>query len=263
MRTIGILGGMGPVATAEFLHRILERCESAYGAVQDGDYPPILAYSMSLQGSDESGIGNARVLEQEFVDGISKLTRGGCDFVVIPCNTAHHFVDRLRREVPVPILSIIDLTVEQLRTFGARTVGVLASESTYHHGVYARPLAAAGLTAVLPKPPERKELTGVVLDVMGGHALPRDRETMRRIARRMVQEDRVDTLLIGCTELSVVLPVSQYPVRAVDAMDVLAEASVAAAYGATALPEPAYRFRAPHPSPTRDGHRPATPLAAP
>jgi aspartate racemase len=236
MRTIGILGGMGPVATGEFFDRILARCEDLYGAVQDGEYPPILLYSMSLHGSNESGIGNARLLEQEFLDGAAKLVRGGCDFVVIPCNTAHHFVDRLRRDVAVPILSMIDLTVTAVGETGAKTVGVLASESTYQHAIYARPLGQHGITAVLPTPVERKELTAIVREVMGGQRTPRDRETMRRIARRMAQEDRVDTIVIGCTELSVVLPASQYPLRTVDAMDILVEASVSAAYEAVALP---------------------------
>jgi len=255
MRTIGVLGGMGPVATVEFLRRLLVRCEELYGAVQDGEYPPILTYSMSLTGSDESGIGNARVLEQEFVDGITKLSRGGCDFVVIPCNTAHHFVDRLRGAATVPILSIIDLAVAKLEECGAKTVGVLASESTYRHAVYERPLAANGMTAVVPTPPERKALIGIVRDIMGGQRTVHDREAMRRIAQRMADEDGVDTILVGCTELSVVRPASQYPVRAVDAMDVLAEAAVSVAYEATDLP------RVGHPTPTmlhRSVPRPVT-----
>jgi len=231
MKTIGVLGGMGPVVTAEFYSRILKLCEREHGAVQDGDYPHILINSMSLKGSSESGIRNAKVLEREHVDGIRKLDRAGCDFVVIPCNTAHHFVERLRKESRTPILSIIDLAVARAAKVGMRRIGLLASESTYEHGLYKRPLAARGMEAVYPKPREIKELTAIVLDIMGGDRNERDRNTIRRIVRRMRKEDKIDGVIVGCTELSLVLHAGKYPVRAVDAMDTLAEAAVKNAYG--------------------------------
>jgi aspartate racemase len=231
MKTIGILGGMGPVATAEFFSRILTLCERHHGAVQDGDYPPILVYSMSLQGSNESGIGNARILEQEFVEGIRKLCGAGCDFVVIPCNTAHYFVERLRRDVATPILSIIDMTVDAVREGGIRTVGVLASESAYVHGVYAHPFARQGIRTVIPNRVEREALVAIVRNIMGGRKLESDRRTIRGIVRRMHRESGIEGVIIGCTELSLVLPAEKYPIGAVDAMDVLADASVRVAYG--------------------------------
>jgi aspartate racemase len=239
VKTIGILGGMGPVATGEFFHRILVLCQRQHHAVQDGDYPPILLYSMSLQGSNESGIGNARILEREFVDGITKLCAAGCDFVVIPCNTAHYFVERLRKDVKTPIVSIIDLTVDTVRARGFRTVGVLASESAYGHGVYAHPLERHGILAVAPNDVERTALVRIVRNVMGGRRTEADRRTMRRIARRLHADAGIEAVIVGCTELSVVLPATEYPVPAIDAMDALAQASVTLAYSEGEVPGPA------------------------
>jgi aspartate racemase len=230
MKTIGILGGMGPVATGEFFNRILALCEKWHGAVLDGDYPPVLMYSMSLKGSDASGIKDKDVLEREFVEGITKLSKGGCDFVVIPCNTAHHFVDTLRKEVKTPILSIIDLTVDEAKRNNIKRVGVLASESTYVHGVYARPLKAKGIEAIIPKPKEKKELTKIVLDIMGGKRTQQDRKTIIKIVNRMIREDNIQAVIVGCTELSLVLDAARYPIAAFDAMDCLAQASVKEAY---------------------------------
>lgn len=230
-RTIGILGGMGPVATQEFLGRILARCERIFGAVQDGEYPPILLYSMSLSGSDESGIRSPSILAREFRDGLARLERGGCDFVVIPCNTAHELLARLRATSPLPILSIIDLTVAEVLRRGYRRVGLLASESTLDDGLYARPLSAAGVASVIPGPRDRRELVRVVLDIMGGHRPAQDRDALTRIAARMHREDGIDAVIMGCTELSVVQPARCYPLPAVDAMDVLAVAAVDRAYG--------------------------------
>ncbi len=236
MRTIGVLGGMGPVATVEFLHRVLTLSQREHGAVQDGEYPPILAYSLSLQGSSEQGVRSPRLLAHELVHGIEALQRGGADFVVIPCNTAHRFVTRLRRAVSIPILSIVDLTVREVAHRDRRRVGVLASESSLAEGLYARPLLSERIVAIDPTGPERGELTRVILNVMGGRRALSDRLAVQRIVERMRRVDGIDGIIVGCTELSLVQPASDYSVPAVDAMDVLAEAAVRTAYGSDAIP---------------------------
>jgi aspartate racemase len=230
MKTIGVLGGMGPVATGEFFNRMLALCQKEHNAFQDGDYPPILVYSMSLKGSNESGIKDEKKLEFEFIDGIIKLCNGGCDFVVIPCNTAHHFVEDLRKKVDTPILSIIDLAVAEVKKNKIKKIGLLASESTYIHKVYAIPLSVNGIELVSPEQNERKKLTKIVLDIMGGKRTEEDRKTIKAITDRMVKDNGIEAVIVGCTELSLVLPNDQYPVKAFDAMDSLAEAAVKTAY---------------------------------
>ncbi len=239
MRTIGVLGGMGPVATVEFLHRLLTLSQREHGAVQDGQYPPILTYSLALQGSSEQGVKSPRLLAHELAHGIEVLQQGGADFVVIPCNTAHRFVARLQRAVSVPILNIVDLTVREVARQGRRRVGVLASESSLSDGLYAEPLLAERIVAVDPTALERTELTHVILDVMGGKRTLSDRLVVQRIVDRMRRADGIDGLIVGCTELSLVQPASEYAVPAIDAMDVLAEAAVRSAYGADATLQPA------------------------
>ena len=151
--------------------------------------------------------------------------------MVIPCNTAHHFVERLRKEVKAPVLSIIDLTVAEAKRNRIGLVGLLASESTYEHNIYRRPLEKAGIKVVDPRPDEIRELTGIVLDIMGGRRTEADRKTIRRIVSRMMNEDSVRAVIVGCTELSLVLPADKYPIKAFDALDILAEAAVKEAYG--------------------------------
>ncbi len=230
MKTIGILGGMGPVATGEFFNRIMALCQRIHGAVQDGDYPPISMYSMSLKGSDESGIKNEKVLEQEFVSGIKELGMTKADFVTIPCNTAHHFIATLKKEVRIPIVSITDETVARVEAAKLKRIGLLASESTYIKKVYGRPFAAKRIEVVEPLDTEKKMLTRMVLHVMGGTLTDRDKSDMKAIVRRMKHDSKIQAVVVGCTELSLVLKAKEYPVKAFDALDVLAEAAVARAY---------------------------------
>jgi aspartate racemase len=126
-----------------------------------------------------------------------------------------------------------------VRASGIDRVGVLASESAYVHGVYARPLTHHGIHAVLPTTAERASLVRIVRDIMGGRRTEADRRAMLQMVRRMRREDDVQGVIIGCTELSVVLPASRYPVPAYDAMDALARAAVTIAYSAGEVPRPA------------------------
>jgi aspartate racemase len=230
MKTIGILGGMGPVATGEFFNRIMSLCQKWHGAVQDGDYPPISVYSMSLQGSNESGIKNEKVLEREFLEGIEELGMTKCDFVTIPCNTAHHFIAQMKKKTRVPIISITDETVARVEKEKMKRIGLLASESTYIHKVYGKPFASHHIEVVEPTDEEKRILTRMVLHVMGGKLSSRDKADMKTIVSRMKREDKIQAVVVGCTELSLVLKTDEYPTRAFDALDVLAEAAVTEAY---------------------------------
>ncbi|HTW77788.1 MAG TPA: amino acid racemase [Thermoplasmata archaeon] len=230
MRTIGVLGGMGPVATLEYVGRILALCQRSHGAVQDHEYPPLLVYSMSLEGSDETGVRSSRVLARELERGVAVLQHGGADVITIPCNTAHEFLPRLRRTATVPILNMVELTAQQAVRRGFHRVGVLASESSLGAGLYAKPLLAQRLSAIEPLASERRELTHAILNIMAGRRLGVDRLAMHRIAERMRRVDGIDGMIVGCTELSAVLPAAEYSVPTIDAMDVLAEAAVHTAY---------------------------------
>ena len=230
MRTIGILGGMGPVATGEFILRILALCQKGHGAVQDGEYPAIAMYSMSPKGSNESGIKANNLLEREFLAGVKELDKTSADFITIPCNTAHHYIESMRNVAKVPIISITEETVKRAKRLGMKRIGLFASESTYKEGVYGKPFSASGIIFVEPTELEKKGLTRLVLHVMGGTLTPKDKLYLKKLIKRMKKDDGIDAAIIGCTELSCVLRGKEYPMKAIDAMDVLAEEAVKNAY---------------------------------
>ncbi|MEI6597728.1 MAG: hypothetical protein WCL22_01665 [bacterium] len=88
MKTIGILGGMGPAASANFYQRIVEIAQHDFGAVQDTDFPPMFLYNLPLSGFDETGFVDAEEVKKQLISGVKKLEAIGSDFIVIhaiPC----------------------------------------------------------------------------------------------------------------------------------------------------------------------------------
>ncbi len=230
IKTIGILGGMGPEATAEFYKRILKQCQVEHNAVQDKDYPQIVIYSMAPKGSDESGIANRKLLLTEFIDGIIRLTVSGCDFVVLPCNTAHTFLQELRKHIKIPVISMTDKTVEAVaRTGGVKTVGLLASEDSYHEEVYAKALKKVGVRLVEPSATDKERITQIILHVMGGRIDKKDKEALISIIRKM-EAAGAEAVILGCTELPLVLKAGDSPVKVYDTLDILTETALKEAY---------------------------------
>jgi aspartate racemase len=231
MKTIGILGGMGPSATAGLYQRILRLCQIQHGAVQDKDYPGIIIYSMSLKGSDESGIADRNTLLNELIAGVVRLTAAGCDFIVLPSNTAHIFISELKEHSVVPIISMIDKTVQMVAMNSVRCIGLLASEDSYHYEIYVNALAKNGIKLVIPSEIEQKGITRIILHVMGGEVHNNvDWDTLYSIIKHMEQMG-AEAVIIGCTELSLVISAKEYPLKVYDSLDLLAKAAVEMAYG--------------------------------
>ena len=110
MKTIGVLGGMGPAASATLYANMIEYAQSKYNAVQDTDYPPIIIYSLPLSGFDETGITDENLVKKQLIKGVQILEDAGCDSIVIACNTVHVFHDDMQKAVTIPVLHIVEET---------------------------------------------------------------------------------------------------------------------------------------------------------
>ncbi|MGD0729184.1 MAG: amino acid racemase [Candidatus Micrarchaeaceae archaeon] len=230
MKTIGILGGMGPAATVELLNRIIFLCQRKYKAVQDSEYPQIAIYSMAPKGSDETGIKNEKLLQKEFIIGSNKLSKVGCDFVILPCNTAHYFMAKIKKQTRIPVLSMTDETVSIVKKSKLKKVGLLASQSSYDHNIYGDILASKGIKLILPNNGERRNITNIILRIMAGNLDKKDKTTLKEIIKQMEKREQIQAIIIGCTELSIILKVNECPIKAFDSLDILAENAVIKAY---------------------------------
>lgn len=231
---IGILGGMGPIATVDLVRKIIELTP----AEKDPDHVPLVIYSdprvPSLSGAIFEG-GESPV--PAMVKGIRALEAGGARCIAIACNAAHHWYDELTRATSLPILHIADAVAEAVAPRGgaAPSVGILAAASTVHSGFYQRRLAARGHRCVLPAAAdvERLVLPGIKL-VKGGQAAAA--APLFQTAIDNLRAAGADVVALACTEIPVALAAAKSPPdRArLDCTVALAKACVAWHFGTAA-----------------------------
>src|SRR3989338_2119256 len=138
-KTIGVLGGMGPEATAEFYLRVVRIFQQEYGAKYDSDFPEIVILSLPVPDMVENPR-DEQAVEGMLVDGGKRLEAVGADFVAIPCNTATYFWSAMQEAVSIPVLNILKETANEVNRQGLRKVGLLGTEATLSRNVYGKVL---------------------------------------------------------------------------------------------------------------------------
>ena len=202
-KTVGVLGGMGPEATVDFMTKVI----AATPARADQDHLRMLVdhnpgvpdrQKAILDGAEDPGPALARMA--------ARLEAAGAEFLVIPCNTAYVFKDAVAAATSIPLLSIVDVAVHEARRGvpGIRAVGVLATAGCLSGGVYQRALAAAGIDAVLPVEEELAELMELVYAIKAGKHDEATGPAMARLAGAL-RDRGAEAVIAGCTEIPLVL----------------------------------------------------------
>jgi aspartate racemase len=235
-RVIGVLGGMGPEATADLFLKIIRRTRAG----RDCDHlrviidsnPAIPDRTRAIQGTGPSPV-------PELVRSARALERAGADFIVIPCVTAHYFHGALAPRTTLPVLHIVEETAHWIRrNLTARAVGVLASTGTIETGLFQRALAKQNIESIVPLPDEQSRLVMEAIygrrGIKAAGASAYAARLVARAAERLVGRG-ARAILAGCTELPLVLRDGDLTVPVVDPVLVLAEAAIRRAGGARRL----------------------------
>ena len=196
---IGILGGMGPAASAELYKKIIQYCQTQYHCVQDEDFPQIFVNSLTLLGFDEKGIVKPDLVKSQLIEGIKQL-EPLVDIIVIPCNTVHVFINDLRLISNVPILSILELTAEKLQDHQNKCIGLLSSASTRQMKIYHSKLEPNGVKVLSLDGKEQLKIDTIIERVMGGNQTMHDDKILQKISENLRRKG-ADAIVIGCTEL--------------------------------------------------------------
>ncbi|MBX6754343.1 MAG: amino acid racemase [Thermorudis peleae] len=236
-RIIGILGGMGPLATADLYQKII----AATPASRDQDHlHVIIDADPSVPDRTEALLYGGPDPTPWLVAGARRLEQAGADFLLVPCNTAHAFLPRVQPAVRIPILSMVRETATWLaeQVGPGQRVGVLATEGTVRSRLYHQALEAVGLQPVAPEPSTQAEVSAVIAAVKAGHVDAAVRARIRAAALAFVEHTGAQALIAACTELPLVLEATDVPVLLADPTALLARAAVAIALGQRPLPEP-------------------------
>jgi aspartate racemase len=223
-KTIGILGGMGPEATADLFYRIVK----ATPVERDQDHPRTIVYSNSKVPDRTPAItGGGESPLPEMLMAARRLEGAGADFLIIPCNTAHYFIKELRGEIGIPVLHMIEITAKWVAREhqSAKKVGLIATDGTLKSGIYERFFGKAGIEVLIPT----SEVQGRTMDAIYKYIKRGDLETGRKISLEVsnnLMERGAELVICGCTEISLVLKDGDIPVPVVDPLQVLTEAAV-------------------------------------
>lgn len=228
MRTIGILGGMGPEATVLLMQKVI----AAVPATDDADHVPLLVDQNSQVPSriarliEGTGADPAPVL----VAMARRLEVAGAEALAMPCNTAHHYAGDIRAAVTIPFLDMVAASARRARAIagqGAR-VGLLASPAVAKVGLFDRALAAEGLEVLHPEdgPALLSAIRAIKAEGPGEGA----RRTLAAASARLFEQGAA-LQLIACTEFSLIAQAVAPGVTTLDTLDVLVEEIVAFARG--------------------------------
>ncbi len=224
-KKIGVLGGMGPESSANFYYKLIKYCQKKYHEVQDTDYPPMIIYSLPLDGFDEGGIVNEVTVLKQLIQGIKTLEKADCDFIVMPCNTIHYFFDELNSICSVPIISIIEETAKKIKQKKYNVVGLLASETTLNLQIYQKALNQKGIQCLTPTKEEELIITKLILEIMGGKVTDCTKNEAKSIIKKMEQQS-AQAIVLGCTEIPLVINQKDAKIKVYDTLQILAEAAV-------------------------------------
>jgi aspartate racemase len=228
-KTIGIIGGVSWQSSLEYYRLINQMVGEELGGLHSGK---ILMYSIEFEEFSRqerlASEGDWGPLRETMIDAAQRLKRGGADFIIIASNTMNSTAGEVEAAVGIPVLNIVDATGEKVRESGVKTVALLGTRYTMEEGFYRdRLVDEYGLKVVIPNQAERDYINTVIFDELcAGKFLPASREQFVRIIDRLVAEEGAEGVILGCTEIPLLINQGDVSVPAFDTTRIHTEAAV-------------------------------------
>jgi aspartate racemase len=223
MKTIGIIGGMGPLAAV----RLFERIVALTKAAGDNEHiPMIIDNNTNIPDRTAAILHNGENPIYQLVRSALRLELMGADFIIIACNTAHYYYDELIKYVNIPVINMIEETVSYIKEKHPEIscAGLLATEGTCRSGIYERVFHRAGLRVIVPEPDEQKHITELIYGIKKG-CEDIDAAAAGGVISKLKMRG-AETIVLGCTELPIAADRYKLCGDYVDSLEVLAERAV-------------------------------------
>jgi aspartate racemase len=235
-KIVGIIGGLGPEATVDLMRRVIQ----ATPAGDDQDHIRMIVDCNPKVPSRIKAIleGTGEDPAPYLVTMAKDLAAWGADFLVIACNTAHLYFDRIQEAVPLPVLNMIDLTVDKVvsENPAIRKAGLLASWTVIRPGLYGAAFEKRGVALLHPSTALQDRLLTAIRRIKTGHHGAPEKKALEEAGWALVDQG-AEVLIIACTELSVIAEGLKMKVRIFDASQILAEAIVHTVKGGSICPK--------------------------
>ena len=223
-KSIGILGGMGPLATADLLRKITLHTRAAC----DADHIRVFIDSNPAIPDRTAAIlsGGADPVP-EMTRALRSLEKCGADCIIMPCNTAHYFLPRLQALTGIPFISMLEATAKACAAaYPGKTAAILGTKGTLQTRLYHDALAAQGVPALTPDEPEQDELMRLIYDVVkANRPLASETDAWARLLNDLCARG-ADYFILGCTELPLLADTLSHPGPFIDPTAELARAAI-------------------------------------
>ena len=222
-KKIGILGGMGPLATADLLKKIVlmteAGCDNDHIRIFVDDNPNIPDRTAAILRGGKDPVA-------DMLDSVHVLEKCGADCIIMPCNTAHYFLPRLEPETALPFISMLAVTADACAArLPGKTAAILGTRGTLQTGLYNKALDRAGVASVMPDEAEMDALMEAIYGVKAGADLETVRPAMEALIAEMTGRG-ADYFILGCTELPIVAQELRLNAAFVDPTAELARAAI-------------------------------------
>jgi len=220
---------MGPEATLDFYRHIINLTP----ADKDQDHIRVLIYSNpKIPDRTKAIAGDGENPLPCLIESAKLLEKGGAGILAMPCNTAHHYLREMQREIKIPILDMIAETCGKLREDlpSVETVGLIAALGTVRSGVYHRALSKVGIKVLMPNEAEQEEIQSAIAQVKAGEQNRYTQEIFQSIGMRLMKAG-AKAVILGCTEIPLAFDANVVDYPTLNSTRILAEAAVDWALG--------------------------------
>jgi len=225
MKTLGIIGGLGPQTTAKVYLSVVDLVRKS----GHDKYPPIIIYNLSFPFILEKeaiieGINSEKMLPY-LINGAKVLEKAGASFGILPCNTLHKYIKEIRESVRIPFLSILEETLLKLQSLKVKEIGILATQTTVDSKIYSNILEKNKIKVMYPTEDEQVDINKIIVQLLNGKKNQLQDQKIKEVSVSL-QKRGAEIILLACTDLQMAMPEGGNSIPIIDTTEVLIQASV-------------------------------------
>ena len=220
-KRIGILGGMSYESTIKYYDLILQKY---YEKFNDYNYPEIVIFSLNFQKVIDYELGSERIKYINYLmTGIKSLENAGTSFIIMAANSPHAVYKDLEKLSKIPILSIVEATIDKAKQLNMKKLLLLGIKFTMQSTFYQNYGKNLGLKVITPSNEEQDEIDKIIFDEL---VIGFFKQESKRKLLRIINNYRVDGVILGCTELPLILNQKDTKVKLLDTVELHTEAAL-------------------------------------
>jgi len=204
MKKLGLIGGIGPESTLDYYKGIIDGYRKRTGG---DDYPVMVIDSLNLtEMYNLASKKDWKPFTDILVESTTRLVAAGAELAAMAANTAHIVFDEVKKRSPLPLVSIIEETCHYALSKKCKRVVIFGTAFTMSSGLYTEAFARYGMEAFVPTGKDQKTIHNIIFPhLQEGIVIPEEKKAVLEIARRMISDKRADALVLGCTELPLLI----------------------------------------------------------